>query len=209
MACPLAFKKAARLPSTIHTAHPPSVTMSAKSRSRFRETAVTLWRNHRSRSREIRMFPLNVTRITCKRRRLVCIEWLCGYAGASAVLPRKPCARRYMDTRPAKNTRTTRAIPLGRDSNVLLGKRDRMVCGLCGERIGIGDLTRDHVIPRARGGKDVWTNVVAAHRSCNMRKGCRTQRRGCHCFTFPMILAGSSTSFYLAVTSSSTRCLTW
>ena len=105
--------------------------------------------------------------------------------------------------------RHARAIPLGRDSNVLLGKRDRMVCGLCGERIAIGDLTRDHVIPRARGGKDVWTNVVAAHRSCNMRKGCRTQRRGCHCFTFPMILAGSSTSFYLAVTSSSTRCLTW
>ncbi|MCX7162577.1 MAG: hypothetical protein NT083_05965, partial [Rhodocyclales bacterium] len=32
----------------------PSVTITAKSRSRFRETSVTLWRNHRSRSREIR-----------------------------------------------------------------------------------------------------------------------------------------------------------
>lgn len=66
------------------------------------------------------------------------------------------------------------AIPLGRDDNFLLGKRDRMICAYCGDRILSGDLTRDHVHPKARGGKDVWTNVVAAHRSCNMRKGCRT-----------------------------------
>jgi hypothetical protein len=70
--------------------------------------------------------------------------------------------------------RHAHAIPLGRDDNTLLGKRDRMICAYCGERIMPGDLTRDHVQPRARGGQDVWTNVVAAHRSCNMRKGCRT-----------------------------------
>lgn len=29
-------------------------------------------------------------------------------------------------------------------------------------------------MPRARGGKDVWTNVVTACRICNMRKACRT-----------------------------------
>ena len=29
-------------------------------------------------------------------------------------------------------------------------------------------------MPRARGGKDVWTNVVTACRMCNMRKACRT-----------------------------------
>jgi hypothetical protein len=65
-------------------------------------------------------------------------------------------------------------IPLGRDDNSLLGRRDRMICAYCGERIAPADLTRDHVTPRARGGKDVWSNVVAAHRSCNTRKGCRT-----------------------------------
>lgn len=70
--------------------------------------------------------------------------------------------------------RHAHAIPLGRDDNSLLGKRDRMICAYCGEKIRPGDLTRDHVHPRARGGKDVWTNVVAAHRSCNMRKACRT-----------------------------------
>lgn len=71
-------------------------------------------------------------------------------------------------------TRHAGAIPLGRDDNALLGRRDCMICAYCGDTIAPGDLTRDHIFPRARGGKDVWMNVVAAHRSCNMRKGCRT-----------------------------------
>lgn len=70
--------------------------------------------------------------------------------------------------------RYAHSIPLGREDNTLLGKRDRMICGLCGDPIAPADLTRDHVIPRARGGRDVWTNVVASHRACNMRKACRT-----------------------------------
>jgi hypothetical protein len=35
-------------------------------------------------------------------------------------------------------------------------------------------LTREHVLPRARGGADHWENVVAACQACNCRKGCRT-----------------------------------
>lgn len=70
--------------------------------------------------------------------------------------------------------RHAHSIPLGREDNTLLGKRDRMICAYCGDSIAPIDLTRDHVQPRARGGQDVWTNVVAAHRSCNQRKGCRT-----------------------------------
>lgn len=34
-------------------------------------------------------------------------------------------------------------------------------------------LTRDHVKPVSRGGKDQWSNVVAACRICNTRKGNR------------------------------------
>ena len=64
-------------------------------------------------------------------------------------------------------------LRLGHD-NALLFRRDRDVCAYCGEVIPAGQRTRDHVIPRARGGADVWTNVVTAHRSCNMHKGCRT-----------------------------------
>ena len=65
------------------------------------------------------------------------------------------------------------ALPLGHD-NALLFRRDREICAYCGERFDRKHLTRDHIVPRARGGKDVWTNVVAACRHCNMRKACRT-----------------------------------
>jgi len=52
--------------------------------------------------------------------------------------------------------------------NVFL--RDRFSCQYCGSR---EDLTFDHVVPRSRGGTTIWTNVVAACSSCNLRKGDR------------------------------------
>ena len=52
--------------------------------------------------------------------------------------------------------------------NVFL--RDRFECQYCGER---DDLTFDHVIPRSRGGKTTWDNVVAACAPCNLLKGGR------------------------------------
>lgn len=64
-------------------------------------------------------------------------------------------------------------LPLGHD-NTPLFRRDLNICAYCGEEFGRGTLTRDHVMPSARGGRDVWTNVVAACRPCNERKGCRT-----------------------------------
>jgi 5-methylcytosine-specific restriction endonuclease McrA len=48
--------------------------------------------------------------------------------------------------------------------------RDEFCCQYCGSR---GDLTFDHVLPRARGGVTSWTNVVAACSPCNLRKGSR------------------------------------
>ena len=53
--------------------------------------------------------------------------------------------------------------------NVFL--RDRFSCQYCGERFPSQELTFDHVVPRARGGRTSWTNVVAACSSCNLRKG--------------------------------------
>lgn len=65
-------------------------------------------------------------------------------------------------------------LPLG-DRNDLLFKRDRYVCGYCAQRFTYGELTRDHVLPRCRGGKDVWENVVSACKNCNhLRKRDRT-----------------------------------
>lgn len=65
------------------------------------------------------------------------------------------------------------ALPLSHD-NTLLFRRDLNICAYCGGEFGRGVLTRDHILPRARGGRDIWTNVVTACRSCNMHKGCRT-----------------------------------
>lgn len=53
--------------------------------------------------------------------------------------------------------------------NVL--RRDRMRCQYCNGR---DRLTIDHVIPKSRGGKDTWENLVAACTRCNNRKGNRT-----------------------------------
>ena len=55
--------------------------------------------------------------------------------------------------------------------NVLL--RDGNVCVYCGGSGG-QKLTIDHVIPRSRGGRSTWDNVVAACATCNRRKGDRT-----------------------------------
>ena len=49
--------------------------------------------------------------------------------------------------------------------------RHEFKCQYCGAR---GDLTFDHVVPRARGGVTSWQNVVAACSPCNLRKGSRS-----------------------------------
>jgi 5-methylcytosine-specific restriction endonuclease McrA len=50
--------------------------------------------------------------------------------------------------------------------------RDGYTCQYCG-KVG-RDLTLDHVLPRHRGGKHTWENLVSACKSCNHRKAGRT-----------------------------------
>jgi len=52
--------------------------------------------------------------------------------------------------------------------------RDEFCCQYCGKK---GDLTFDHIVPRASGGITSWENVVAACSPCNMRKGSKSLRR--------------------------------
>lgn len=52
--------------------------------------------------------------------------------------------------------------------------RDRSTCQYCGVRFSPADLTYDHVIPRSRGGKTSWTNIVTCCVGCNRIKGNRT-----------------------------------
>jgi 5-methylcytosine-specific restriction endonuclease McrA len=47
-------------------------------------------------------------------------------------------------------------------------KRDQNVCVYCGNS---KDLTLDHVIPKSRGGKTHWDNLVTACKRCNSKKG--------------------------------------
>ena len=63
---------------------------------------------------------------------------------------------------------------LGRHNNVKLFERDRHICAYCGETFSREKLTRDHVIPLSRKGKDEWENVVAACGRCNSHKAART-----------------------------------
>jgi 5-methylcytosine-specific restriction endonuclease McrA len=50
-------------------------------------------------------------------------------------------------------------------------RRDHGHCGYCGRASGT---TVDHVIPTSKGGRNSWTNTVAACDLCNQRKGDRT-----------------------------------
>ncbi|MDQ3150091.1 MAG: HNH endonuclease [Chloroflexota bacterium] len=50
--------------------------------------------------------------------------------------------------------------------------RDRHTCQYCG--MVSRDLTIDHVMPKHRGGRHEWDNLVAACRACNHRKGGKT-----------------------------------
>ncbi|WP_282607469.1 HNH endonuclease [Pelagibius sp. Alg239-R121] len=53
--------------------------------------------------------------------------------------------------------------------NVFL--RDGFLCQYCGDHLPSEDLTFDHVIPRSRGGRTTWDNVVTACQDCNLAKG--------------------------------------
>jgi 5-methylcytosine-specific restriction endonuclease McrA len=52
--------------------------------------------------------------------------------------------------------------------------RDRWTCQYCGARPRTQELTYDHVVPRSRGGKTAWENIVTACVDCNTRKANRT-----------------------------------
>jgi 5-methylcytosine-specific restriction endonuclease McrA len=53
--------------------------------------------------------------------------------------------------------------------NVFL--RDKWQCQYCGDVFKTHELTFDHIIPRSRGGRTSWENIVAACQCCNRTKG--------------------------------------
>ena len=55
--------------------------------------------------------------------------------------------------------------------NVFL--RDIFTCQYCCKRYPVKRLSFDHLVPKSRGGKTTWENVVSACTNCNFKKGDR------------------------------------
>jgi 5-methylcytosine-specific restriction endonuclease McrA len=84
-----------------------------------------------------------------------------GFRTPSAVLPRPSVIKlAYMVKRPRPQVRLSRRE---------IFMRDDYTCQYCGSKAR--ELTLDHVVPKHRGGKHSWDNLVSACRSCNHRKG--------------------------------------
>lgn len=54
--------------------------------------------------------------------------------------------------------------------------RDRYRCQYCGDRYTTEELTYDHVLPKSRGGRTEWENIVTCCIDCNREKGGRTPK---------------------------------
>jgi 5-methylcytosine-specific restriction endonuclease McrA len=54
--------------------------------------------------------------------------------------------------------------------------RDKFACQYCGKRGSAVELTFDHVVPRSRGGRTEWGNIVMACSACNAKKADRTPK---------------------------------
>ena len=48
--------------------------------------------------------------------------------------------------------------------------RDRNICQYCAKHFPVSELTLDHIVPKSKGGKDSWHNLVCACRECNRKK---------------------------------------
>jgi 5-methylcytosine-specific restriction endonuclease McrA len=59
-------------------------------------------------------------------------------------------------------------------SRINIYGRDGYKCQYCGNKERMGELTYDHVLPKSRGGKTSWTNIVTCCYECNSKKRDRT-----------------------------------
>jgi 5-methylcytosine-specific restriction endonuclease McrA len=64
--------------------------------------------------------------------------------------------------------------------------RDANRCQYCGAKYPTSELSLDHVVPRGRGGRADWDNIVCCCVTCNVRKGGRTpEEAGMHLIARP------------------------
>jgi 5-methylcytosine-specific restriction endonuclease McrA len=64
-------------------------------------------------------------------------------------------------------------------SRINVFTRDGFRCQYCGSPKRVGELSYDHVVPRHRGGRTTWENIVSACYACNRRKAnCTPEQAG-------------------------------
>lgn len=61
-----------------------------------------------------------------------------------------------------------------RFSRNTLYQRDKGKCQYCNKHLNKIDSTIDHVIPKSRGGKNIWENTVLSCKTCNEKKNDKT-----------------------------------
>jgi 5-methylcytosine-specific restriction endonuclease McrA len=55
-----------------------------------------------------------------------------------------------------------------------LYNRDNGMCQYCSKKLTKASFTIDHILPKSRGGKNTWENMVSCCRACNVKKKNRT-----------------------------------
>lgn len=70
-----------------------------------------------------------------------------------------------------KYVKTRQMVPFSRKG---VYSRDDYTCQYCGHKPHKDQLTLDHVIPKSRGGRKTYENIVTSCHSCNQKKANRT-----------------------------------
>lgn len=84
--------------------------------------------------------------------------------------------------------------------------RDGYRCMYCGEKFEASQLTLDHVIPKAQGGRNLWHNLVACCVDCNRKKGDRTpEEAGMPLLRRPLPITVHTSRFVLRSLGSETK----
>jgi 5-methylcytosine-specific restriction endonuclease McrA len=61
-----------------------------------------------------------------------------------------------------------------RYSRMSIFRRDNFTCQYCGIEFKRNELTVDHIVPKSKGGRSTWLNIVTACKPCNWKKADRT-----------------------------------
>jgi 5-methylcytosine-specific restriction endonuclease McrA len=89
-------------------------------------------------------------------------------AGRSQV---EHAVRRYMKDKRFAGERPEKRKKIPKSWTLLAWEKQDGICPRCNERVSPREMSGDHKVPLARGGKHIISNIQAMHKSCNSSKG--------------------------------------